>query len=1125
MKSQTRSEADRSAPVCSSRSAWMTGAALLGLIAVQPAHAQGTPDIAGPAETDQPGPADAAAAPAAARDIVVTGSRIVRRDFVASSPIVTVDSSLLERSGSVALEANLNKLPQFAPALTQFVTGDFQTTATNTPGASTVNLRNLGANRNLVLIDGRRATPVNATLVVDINSIPSAAVERVEVISGGASSTYGADAVGGVVNFILKKNFQGVEVDGQMGITQRGDGLEYRVSSLIGANFDGGRGNVILGMEHYKRKDVRRFDRAWARDLAASSNIAGTELFATQDYYAPTALGGGAPAQSVVNSIFNQVPAGAVPNTAYMYLNNDGTIFSGVGTNFCQNCQQGVAGVYRYNGPLDGVIRKITNNVIPDGNGVARSGLLAQNSLEELLSTPSERWSFFARAHYEFSNNLSFFTQASFAKTRVDTISQYAPAVEFWAAVIPHGNGAYEPSVSRNASGVIVGGNPAFNPSAYGISCANFAAAGCSKSEVFPTSPELTALLNSRADPEAPWSFNHVMNEFGVRNQTNDTLTFQVTAGLEGKIPGTDWTWEVYGSHGETSVESDLNGFISRERWRAVAQSPNYGRNSSFQANSAAPGFGVFGATARCTNGFSPFDTLTAGDDCRAAVTANLQNESRAIQDIVEGNLQGGLFSLPAGTLRFALGSSYRMNSYSYDPDSLSSQNTAFYEGIVGVFPAGRTRGKTIAKEVYGELLVPVLSDLPLVKQFDLELGYRYSDYNVSGAVSTYKILGDWAMTDWLRLRGGYQKANRAPNVAELFQGETLFLGGSSIEGDPCSRANPVAAHSANPARNANAAQVEALCRVMMGPGANTYYSNPQNATSVSGGVVNQVGNPNVQAENARTYTVGAVIRSPFESPWFSRLRASIDYYRIEVTGAIGTESEDTVGRLCFSSTYNPTYDPANEACQRMARRPDNGNPNITKVGYTNGGTIKTAGVDLQLDWGWNLGDIGVGLPGTLNLNFLVNYLDSFSIQDSPQVPAREYAGTLGGVGPGQLPPAGGTFRYRTFITVSYMAGPASVALQWRHMPSSRPFASVSDPNTPVLGPGNYHMFDLSATFAPTKTITLRAGIDNLFDRDPPVADRNPANQGTNALIGGLVAGNVYDVLGRRFYIGAKAKF
>src|SRR5688572_25950060 len=134
--------------------------------------------------------------------IVVTGSRIQRQDFNSTTPMVTADEALLEQSSTAALESNLNKLPQFVPAQTPTAGGDIQPTATNTPGAATVSLRGIGANRNLVLVDGRRSTPSNASGVTDISTIPSAAIERVEVISGGASATYGADAVAGVTNFI-----------------------------------------------------------------------------------------------------------------------------------------------------------------------------------------------------------------------------------------------------------------------------------------------------------------------------------------------------------------------------------------------------------------------------------------------------------------------------------------------------------------------------------------------------------------------------------------------------------------------------------------------------------------------------------------------------------------------------------------------------------------------------------------------------------------------------------------------------------------------------------------------------------------------------------------------------------
>src|SRR5690606_39224713 len=190
---------------------------------------------------DQPGDVltspQEAAAEGETPNIVVTGSRIARPDFNSNSPAVSVDEALLENSSTAALESNLNKLPQFLPAQTPTAGDAIQPPATNTPVAATISLRVIGANRNLVLLDVRRSAPSNASGVTDISTIPAAAIERVEIISGGASATYGADAVAGVTNFILKKNFQGLELDGQVGITQAGDGFEYQFSCIMGADF------------------------------------------------------------------------------------------------------------------------------------------------------------------------------------------------------------------------------------------------------------------------------------------------------------------------------------------------------------------------------------------------------------------------------------------------------------------------------------------------------------------------------------------------------------------------------------------------------------------------------------------------------------------------------------------------------------------------------------------------------------------------------------------------------------------------------------------------------------------------------------------------------------------------
>ena len=160
-----------------------------------------------------------AAAQAPLEEITVTGSRIVRRDFSAPSPIMTIDAATLENSSTISIESVLNQYPQFVPDGTQFDAGNIEPSAFETPGISNVNLRGLGSGRNLVLVDGRRLQPANATLVVDVGTIPSGAIRSVEAITGGASSVYGADAISGVVNFILKDNFEGIDIDLQTGIT------------------------------------------------------------------------------------------------------------------------------------------------------------------------------------------------------------------------------------------------------------------------------------------------------------------------------------------------------------------------------------------------------------------------------------------------------------------------------------------------------------------------------------------------------------------------------------------------------------------------------------------------------------------------------------------------------------------------------------------------------------------------------------------------------------------------------------------------------------------------------------------------------------------------------------------
>ncbi len=1055
--------------------------------------------------------------------ILVTGSRIQRRDFVATSPIVTVDAALIEDSSNINLEANLNKLPQFAPAITQFLPangrGDIQANANNTLGATTVSLRQLGSNRNLVLINGRRPTPINGTGVVDINSIPSAAIDRVEVISGGASSTYGADAVGGVVNFILKKDFTGLNVDAQYGISQEGDGEEFRVSTLFGAALDSGRGNVMMGMEYYDRKSVRIFDRDAYYDLYTDPQHPGNTIFSFEQDYVSFGAPGDRPDQDDMNALFwgkgapNTVD---IPTNQNLYINSDGSLFLNGSTG--SDATYTPFGGVGYTGTVDGLNRKLAGN-----------GLLRDNYVDQFLSTPTERYSFFATADYELNDWISAFGQATFAKTRVFTRNLVPPAIGSWGVIIPHGDDIYEgnsllgiPS-SLNGDGTtnanyLAGGQ-------YGLDCPDMG--GCTNSMVFPTPAELTGLLDGRATPNAPFRINKYLTQVGRRYTDNQNVSFQVMAGFNGEVPDTDITWEVFGSHGETVAKTDQYNFASVQRWRLLLASPNYGTGFSYKANSEAPGGGFQGATGTCTSGVNPFTTPVWTDDCADAVRLDLQNENRVKQDMVEFNSQGGLFDLPYGQLRFALGAAYRKNSLNFKTDSASTEGTAWYESVNGIYPQGNTSGSTNVKEVYGELLIPVLSDLPFVEELNLELGYRLSDYNTVGSVSTYKINGDWAPVYWLRFRGGYQKASRAPNLGELYTSATSTLD-IAFDGDPCSRANPAAPagignYSANPNENPDAAQVEALCRQIMGPeGADQYYrpGRSYNNGAFTFSFPQLVGNPLLREETAKTYTIGGVLTSPSSDPLLNRLSVAVDYYNVSLTDGISASGVAATYRRCFAGVYNPTYE-LNEFCALIQRVPASGEVGTIGVTYANGGRVETDGIDWQVNWGVDLEDAGIGLPGMFSTSVQGTYLLHFkTTTDDGILPLQDYAGTLGG---GEVGTNAGSYRWKLFTTFTYALDPFSLSLQWQHKPSVKSAAFAAGDET-ITGAASYDLFNLSGSVQATDDIRVRFGIDNLFNKRPPLSGVNTAAR-DDQLAGGTYESSQYDVLGRRFYIGASFEF
>lgn len=1093
---------------------------------------------------------------AALEEITITGSRIQRRDFTANAPITTIDATTFENTSTIGVETVLNQLPQFVPAITQFTTTDVQQTANNTIGASTVSLRGLGPNRNLVLIDGKRAQPVNPTMVVDTNMIPSSAIQRVEVISGGASAVYGADAVGGVVNFILKDDFEGATVDVRFGDTFDGGNQEVTVSGLIGAN-TGERGNVMVGFERSTRSEVLLQERDWRIEDNQKPNTPGTAFGWGSDTWISNVQGtfGNLPDQNAVNALFSGngnlgcTPAAApgaatplancnltvagdprgvgvpqgVPNTVRFLINRpSGTVYSGLMQ------ASGAAGSFRYDGPLNednfGRFNGLPFRVVqPDGT-------IKENNFWQWASTPLERLSSFAKGHFDLSDGVRVTGQALYSRTKAETrLGLTADTITVWGSRIPFGTTLYTGDAARgipsslNSDGTT---NAAYLPGGrFGLNCEADGQAGCTESEAFPLPPEIVALFSTRPDPEADVWLNRPpdwLREAQQAGRSGETVnnTLQLTLGLEGDFG--NHSWDVSASTGRTDTLVTQRGSARLAQWRAMAESPNFGRGFIADPNPFSVGFAE--SIATCTSGLPVIQDFQVSEDCVLALSPDLKNQTAITQNILEANLVGDLAEMRAGPLSYALGVTRREADFTFEPDNLSL-NQNFVDPIAGLFPNAKSGGEFDVNEIYGELLVPIVANGPKgVEHFNLELGGRFSEWSMEevNTVDSWKALFDWAISPRYRIRGGFNRALRAPNLGELFIERTQIFGGvGSVFGDPCSQNASAGPFSANPAVAGveQAAQTLAICRALMGgAGAAEYYDNrPISSQPLAGGTgtQNSFGNPSLTEETADTFTLGVAME--FLENW----RLTVDYYTIEIEDMIAVEGPDSTYQRCLSIALNPAGDPNAPACRQIFRDPTNGNAANIDLSFTNTGRAKVSGVDLQLDWRKTLGEGGLGL------NVVANYNIESETQDSPVLPTRDWAGTQGCAL--QIQCQG--YDYRVFTTVNYFRGPWGVSIRHQYWPEIDGAACVTAPASVGCRFGgvqeDYQLFALSGSYEFNEKYTLRFGIENLLDEEPPLNPGNPEALpfpiAPTHVAGGV--GSTYDPLGRRAFVNLTMSF
>jgi outer membrane receptor protein involved in Fe transport len=927
--------------------------------------------------------------------------------------------------------------------------GQGATYSNGSTGTATVNLRGLGVTRTLVLIDGVRLAAgdpdaLGNGVAADLNFIPTPLVERVDVLTGGASATYGADAVAGVVNFIMLKNFEGVRVDVQAS--------QY---------------------QHDQHNDVASIVAAKQASVATANPVLAA------GYTLPQNNVSDGRSQTMTLVIGVNAPDGKGNIEAYASYRHDDPILQ-ADRDFSV-CTLNSGAAFTCGGSGTAYPVRVGNFVVdPTGPGNtfrARTGNDVYNfGPTNYFLRPDDRYSLGAFAHYEIAPWATAYADVMFMDDH--SVYQIAPG------------GIFAGTFSINCA------NPLLSAQEKGLMPATAATGGgtCASNPA-GTFTGIVARRNI---------------EGGTRNGDDRHADYRIVTGLKGDLDQ-NWNYDGYLEYSSVSYHQVRTGFF---RTTAINNALNV------VANPAVGGVaGVATGTPVCAsqvNGTDtscvPYDLFTLGH-VSPAMLNYLQTPSFNQGNITElvgsasvtGKLGDYGVKSPWATegVGVAAGAEYRREHLDFTADFISSSGGL--NGAGGAAPP--VNGSFDVYELFGEARVPIVEDMPFAKRVQLELGYRFSDYSTAGTTNTYKIAGDWEVISGLRFRGGYNRAVRAPNVVELFSPQNVILDGST---DPCAglTAGNALVAKCMAAFHLTQAQVLAI---------------EKNPAPQYNGL--EGGNPNLAPEVADTYTAGVVYQPDF----IPGLNVSVDWYNIKVDHLIGRIGADVIIGRCVN-TQNPFF------CNLVHRDAINSlwlSPQgfVTDTTLNTGG-LKTDGLDFNGGYRTDLGTFGLDGWGGLNVSFVGTYLAHLKTETLPGDPFYDCAG-LYGTKCG-IPAPKWRHKLRVTWTTPWEYGEwmknLNFSAQWRYFKSVSLDAYSTDPqlNNPgvqyatdkVLGSRSY--LDLEANFTVRDNLNFRIGVNNVFDKDPPL---NGASNCPTGPCNGNTWPAVYDALGRFLFIGLTADF
>ncbi|MGH8081036.1 MAG: TonB-dependent receptor domain-containing protein [Lysobacter sp.] len=922
--------------------------------------------------------------------VTVTGSRISNPNVVSAQPVSVLTAADIKATGAVNIGDVLTTMPQLAASFTMGNSGRF----IGTSGVALQDLRNLGTARTLVLVNGRRMVGASAgDTSVDTNLIPADWIERVEVITGGASAVYGADAVSGVVNFILKKKYEGANLHAQYGTSQHGSFDKSFISVTGGTNFADDRGNIAASLEHSRQDSLEFRDRFGNEDLATINTPGGK--------YRRSYFNNGGSYEFTGGGVFSSTGEFTNPRDLYVF-NPDGSYRP-----------------LRTDGLVDASRRRCTDCDHNDSN----------RSFQ--LQPKYDRTTLNAVGSFDINNDHRLYFEGMYNKV----------------------NSKSAGSAAFNTLGTY-GGHVIDADNAY-------------------VSPALAALTGGQGFVVSRDDFDS-----GLRGEDTERKTQRLVIGAEGVL-GSDWQYDVSVNYGRTHERRENLNNRYRERFFAGLDAVKDGNGKIVCRSQRDPtsinsstGEMISPEVAAACIPFSVFGDGAISRQARDWFNVTTLTKTRLTQMVAGGSLvNNNLFELPAGPVSLAAGLEYRRETSQQINDPLDIAGATFLNAIPS------SSGSYDVRELWLETAVPLLHDLPLIKNLTLGGAIRFSDYNTIGNTRAWRYNLDWVINDSIRLRGNASSAVRAPNIGELFGGQSQNYG---FIDDPCDVQQ--ISRGKNPdVRRANCAA--------LGLPANF----TDQVTGTNEGLSGS--NANLDPETGRTWTAGLV----FTPSFLEGFSLNLDYWEIKLHNAISLLDFEQTAQRCVDTPGGI----GNIYCSNVTRRGDGQISNVVAI-YQNIAAKETDGVDLGVQYIHDL--YGGRMNWKLDATRVLGYTD-YPFQNDKGA-SVDYLGALG------YP------KWKATFSASYARD------DWQATWSTRFVSGVTrttdydtykaDPyfiSPGKVGSGVIHDVRVAYTFGKSGW-DVYGGITNVFDSDPPLA-----------MYGDSFGSGVYDTIGRAYYMGFNYKF